>query len=124
LYLAFAFGLAALPVQAASLDCKFKAAIPYEAQLAGSGDSRSVTVGFHRGTSGLTATPIVRACMQVVVDSDPNHDLLGSAWIGEQQLYLAQGHENLVYKRSEKKIRPYSYHEAFQELSESGKGKR
>jgi hypothetical protein len=54
--------------------------------------------------------------MQVAVIQDPTHELLGSAWVGEDHFELTPSKENLVYFPSEKKIRPFGFDEALKGL--------
>jgi hypothetical protein len=100
----------------AALNCNIDKTVPYKAELGGSGDGRSVTVVFNKRPSLSVANKIVGACMQVVINSDPAHELLGSAWVGETQFVLAPGKENLAYFPKEGRIRPFGLDEAIKNL--------
>lgn len=95
---------------AAPLECKVKGA--YKAELAGTGNNRTVMVTFNKKPSSALASKIVRDCMEVAIAQDPKHELLGSAWVGESQFKLAPGKEYLAYKPSEKEIHPFGLGDA------------
>lgn len=98
------------------LDCKTEQSVAYTATLDGSGNSRVVEVVFNRKPTAVFANKIVTACMQVVINNDTVHELLGSAWIGETQFNLAPGKENLAYFPKERQIMPFGLDDAIKNL--------
>ncbi len=114
--IAVSLALTSTHLLAATLDCKVNEKIPLKAELAGTANGRSVQVSFAKKPSAEVATRIVRACMQVAVAQDPTHELLGSAWVGEDHFELTPSKENLAYFPNEKKIRPFGFDEALKGL--------
>jgi hypothetical protein len=116
--IAFAVSLALTSTHllAATLDCKVTEKVPFKAELEGTGNGRSVTVTFAKKPNAEVAARIVRACMQVAVTQDPTHELLGSAWVGEEHFELTPKKDNLAYFPAERKIRPFGFDDALKGL--------
>jgi hypothetical protein len=116
--LILSFSLLACSTFAAStaLDCRLGKKVEYKAELTGTGNVRAITVTFHKRPTTTLAAKIVESCMRIAVNQDPAHELLGSAWVGETQIPLAPGKDNLVYFPREKKIRPFGFDEVLKGL--------
>lgn len=112
------FSLLACSTFAAStaLDCRLKEKVKYKAELTGTNNGRAITVTFIKKPTTTVAAKIVEGCMRIAVNQDPAHDLLGSAWVGDTQIPLAPGKDNLVYFPREKKIRPFGFDEVLKGL--------
>ncbi len=97
--------------------CKTDLHVPYIAELSGVGNGRSLQVTFSKRPTPAVATKIVALCMQSVIDRDKNHELLGSAWIGESHFALAPKKDDLVYFPNEGRIRPFGIDEVIQRFN-------
>lgn len=72
--------------------CKVKGAPPFKAELSNEGTmNRSIQVTFSKRPSSAEATTVVQACVKMAAVSDPNHDALGTAWVGDNQVKLSGG---------------------------------
>jgi hypothetical protein len=95
--LALAFGIAVVFFHAHAIagrpyPCKVKGAPPFKAELSNEGTmNRSIQVTFSKRPSSAEATTVVQACVKMAAVSDPTHDALGTAWVGDNQVKLSGG---------------------------------
>lgn len=76
-----------------AFDCKLKSANSYTATIANAGTmNRSIQVTFSAMPINSVATRIVKACVKQAISLDSNNDAIGSAWVGESQVKLSNGH--------------------------------
>lgn len=101
---------------AETISCRINGTPQYRAELSGVGDGRAVTLTFSRPPNAEAASKAVETCMKVAIERDPKHELLGSAWVGEDHFPLTTGKEDLAYSPKDGKIRPFGLSDAIKGL--------